>query len=328
MSKITDVARLAGVSPSTVSHVLNGKRPISQPTRDRVMAAIRELNYKPNLNARALKSSQSGIIGFFAADITEIFTNEIIRGVESVIVPEGGHLLLVSGSEFSNNLQQAVDFLNTRSIDGIIISHAILQEKGTPELEYGKVPLITINSLLSEKLPSILPDNRGSGREAASHLYGKGVRKVAILAGPKDRLSSKRRTEGFIERAKELGLDIETVIHSEFTFNGGFDAAGRLLDGDWSIDGIFCANDYIAAGAITAAQRMGIDIPGRIKVIGFDDRDFAAFWPTPITTFRHSLYDMGRTGARYLKEYIEQGSPIPLVTRFPFSLQVRESSGG
>lgn len=319
---------MAGVSPSTVSHVLNGKRPISQPTRDRVMAAIRELNYKPNLNARALKSDQNGIIGFFAADITEIFTNEIIRGVESVIVPEGGHLLLVSGSEFDNDLQKGLDFLNTRSIDGIIISHAILQEKDSAELEFGKVPLITINSLLSERIPSILPDNRGSGREAAIHLYGKGVRRVAILGGPKDRIASTRRTEGFVEKASSLGLEIDTIIHTEFTYNGGFEGAGKLFDGNWQFDGLFCANDFIAAGAITAAQKRGIAVPDRIKVIGFDDRDFAAFWPTPITTFRHSLYDMGRTGARYLKEHIEQGSPIPLVTRFPFTLQVRESSGG
>ena len=326
MTKITDVAQKAGVSPSTVSHVLNGKRPISQATKLRVLAAIEELGYTPNLNARALKSSRTGIIGFFAADITEIFVTEIIRGVESVIVPAGDHLLLVSGSEFGNDLHRAIAFLRTRSVDGIIVSYGISQEYGDPEFDSGNLPLITINRVLNDRTPSIMPDNLKGGRDAAYHLKTHGAGRVAVIGGPRNRLASAMRIEGFTEMSRELNLELAATEHTEFSFEGGLEAMSQLLDTGVHFDGLFCANDYIAAGAMSAASTRGIRIPRELKVIGFDDRDFSRFWPIPITTFQQSLFSMGQQSAGFLKSFLDDGIPIPLSTFLPSTLQERQST--
>jgi len=329
MAKITDVARLAGVSPSTVSHVLNGKRPISQATRERVMAAIEKLDYTPNANARALKSDRTGIIGFFAADITEIFVTEIIRGVESVIVPAGDHLLLVSGAEFENRLLGALSFLQSRQIDGIIISYGISQERQDADLLLPDVPLVTINRDLNPHIPSIMPDNYQGGYDAARHLAESGCRTVAIIAGPEDRPASSLRLRGFQEAAARFDLDVRPggVVHGPFTFGGGRQGMKALIASSVRYDGVFCANDYIAAGAMTAAQAAGIVIPDELKVVGFDDREFSSFWPVPITTFTQPLFSMGQLAARYLHEYIVSGESIPRQTILSSTLVVRESSG-
>lgn len=326
MAKITDVALKAGVSPSTVSHVLNGKRPISQATRERVLAAIDELGYMPNLNARALKSSRTGIIGFFAADITEVFVNEIIRGVESVCVPAGDHLLLVSGAEFENDLHRALSFLRSRSVDGIIVSYGISQEYGDPGFSSADLPVITINRVLNRSTPSIMPDNRQGGADAAAHLAERGCKRTVIIGGPENRLASTQRIDGFRRRAEELKLELAAVLHVDFSDRGGGRAMEQLLDEGVCFDGLFCANDFIAAGAMTVAERRGLRIPKELKVIGFDDRDFAQFWPTPITTFRQPLFEMGQTSARYLRASLEEGGTIPLSTVLPSPLQARQST--
>jgi LacI family transcriptional regulator len=330
MAKITDVARLAGVSPSTVSHVLNGKRPISLPTRERVLAAIEELHYTPDANARALKSDRTGIIGFFAADITELFVIEIVRGVESVIVPAGDHLLLVSGSEFGGSIRKALEFLQSRRIDGIIVSYGVSQVRKELDFALPNMPMITINSDLNPRVPSIMPDNYKGGFEAAQHLASAGCRNAAIIAGPKNRPASSARIKGFLETAAGAGLTIDpaAVVYEPFTFEGGRMGMHRLLAGGKHFDGLFCANDYIAAGAMTAASNAGISVPSELKIVGFDDREFAAFWPTPITTFTQPLFSMGQMAARYLRDFLEEGSSIPRQTMLTSTLVVRESSGG
>lgn len=328
MAKITDVAKRAGVSPSTVSHVLNGKRPISEATRRRVLAAIEELQYRPNANAQALKRSRSGIIGFFAADITELFVTEIIRGVESVIVPEDDHLLLVSGAEFGSEIDRALEFLTARTVDGLIVSYAVSQEIADLDIAVAGVPIVTINGRLNEEIPSIEPDNFHGGATAARHLAEAGASQIAVLAGPADRPAGRKRLEGIKTECAMRGPAIipDGVVHTGFTFEGGVSGMRKLLDNGVRFDGLFCANDYIAAGAMAVAGEKGLSIPDDLLVVGFDDREFAEFWPTPITTFRQPLFEMGRIAARYLEERVAVGVPIPASTLLTSELVVRKSS--
>lgn len=328
MAKIIDVAQRAGVSPSTVSHVLNGKRPISEATRKRVLAAIEELQYRPNANAQALKRSRSGIIGFFAADITELFVTEIIRGVESVIVPQDQHLLLVSGAEFGSEIDRALDFLTARTVDGLIVSYAVSQEIADIDLAVGDLPIVTINGRLNDRIPSVEPDNRSGGAAAARHLTEAGATRIAVLAGPANRAASRKRLEGIRRESAARGPAIveNGIVHTEFSFDGGVSGMRTLLERGLVFDGLFCANDYIAAGAMAVADIEGIQIPEQLKIVGFDDREFASFWPTPITTFQQPLYDMGRIAARYIDDRIVSEAPIPLTTLLDSRLIVRNSS--
>jgi len=308
MVKITDVAREAGVSPSTVSHVLNGNRPISQKTKDHVLAVIDRLGYQPNTNASALKSKHSGIIGFFASDITELFVTNIIRGVEKVTGKRGQYLLFASGVEFGYDLKKALIFLKRRNIDGIIVSYGITQALKKINLEDIDLPIVTINRDISEGITCVLPDNFNGGYTAAKHLISKGAKKLAIIAGPKDRYASIERVEGFLKGLSDAGQNPSDILikYGEFNFLSGYKSASELLKGSRRIDGLFCANDYMAAGAIDFARRTGIDIPEDLKVIGFDNREFSEFWPTPISTFSQPLEAMGKKSAELLLDLIHE----------------------
>lgn len=308
MVKITDVAKEAGVSPSTVSHVLNGNRPISQKTKDHVMAVIDRLGYQKNANASALKSKYSGIIGFFASDITELFVTRIIKGVENITRERGIHLVFASSAEFGYDLDKTLTFLKKRNIDGIIISYGITQNTEETELNSLHLPMVTINRNISKSITSVLPDNFDGGYSAARHLIERGAVHLAMIAGPKNRMASQRRRDGFLEGIKdsELLSYQPLVVYGEFDFKSGYRLAGEILENDPSVDGIFCANDYMAAGAIDYARRHGIEIPEQLKVIGFDNREFSEFWPTPITTFSQPLESMGEKSAELLMDLIHR----------------------
>jgi DNA-binding LacI/PurR family transcriptional regulator len=333
VAKITDVAKHAGVSPSTVSHVLSGNRPISAETRERVLAAIHELDYRPNPNARALKVKQSGIIGFYAADITELFVTEIIRGVESIIVPRDEHLLLVSGAEFNGNVERALAFLASRRADGFIVSYGVSQEPSGHFAVPSDRTTVSINSQLDASIPSIQPDNRQGGHDAIYHLARCGAKRIAILAGPRDRPAGRLRLQGALDAADKLtteGVVVlrDTIVYVDFTFEGGYEGMRRVLSSGGSFDGLFCANDYVAAGAMTAANEAGILIPDDLIVLGFDDREFASFWPIPITTFRQPLARMGRLAAQFLEDRIYHNEEIPGNTLLTSELIQRRSTEG
>ena len=308
MVKITDVAKAAGVSPSTVSHALNGNRPISQKTKDRVLAVVDRLGYQPNTKARALKSKHSGIIGFFASDITELFVTQIIRGVEKITGAQGLHLLFASGVEFDYDLHKALLFLQRRNIDGIIVSYEISHKHGIVDLQDIDLPIVTINRDISESITSVMPDDFNGGYTAALHLIGKGARKLAVIAGPKDRFASNERLEGFKKGVSDSGLkpDNVRVFFGDFYFSSGYDCAEKLLHAYPDINGLFCANDHMAAGAIDYARRHHIDVPEKLKVIGYDNREFSEFWPTPISTFSQPLQAMGETSAELLLSLIHE----------------------
>ena len=328
MVKITDVAKAAGVSPSTVSHVLNGKRPISQKTRERVLKAIKELNYIPNAYAQAMKSDRTGIIGFIATEITDQFSNMIIQGVESVFVPSGDHLLFVSGSEFSEDLGKTLKFLGSRRLDGAIISQSITESKRKLNFKLPDIPLISVNFDFGSDIPSVVLNNYKSGWDAAFHLAQRGCHRVGAIGGPEDRVASNDRLIGFRNAAEECGLVMEQKepIYVSFGFEGGVQGMESLLQQKLSLDGIFCANDYIASGAMYRASEEGILIPDELKVIGFDNRDFSSFTSQDITTFDQPLYDMGRIAARHLMEKIRDGRDIPLQTILSSRLIARGST--
>lgn len=338
MVRITDVARKAGVSPSTVSHALNGKRPISRETKERVHRAIEELGYSPNPNAQALKTRHSGTIGFFASNITELFVSRIIPGVERVTTAHGCVMVFASGVEFELDVPAALDFLRRRHLDGVIVSYAISERKVLQMLNDFAVPIVTINRRVGQQFCSVMPDDDRGGRNAATHLYERGVRVPAAITGPRQRFSSQRRIDGFKRQFRELGVEVpdSRIYEGDFAYGSGAAGVTTLLAEQPSIDGIFCANDFMAAGAINQLERSGRRVPGDVKVLGYDDRDFASFWPTPISTFTQPLEEMGRLSAEMLFDLIEGRAPSPrhrkvmgsLIERKSTNDQTRTSDGG
>jgi DNA-binding LacI/PurR family transcriptional regulator len=329
MVTIRDVALAAGVSVSTVSHALSGKRPISLATKERIFKAIGELGYEPNPAAKALRSSSSGVIGFFAHDITELFSNLIIQGAERIARERGAYLLFTSGVEFKDDIVGAIDFLRKRRVDGIIIAYGIRQGLRPDLLPFLKIPVVTVNTTIDKSLPSVQPDDFAAGKEAAVHLLSRGCRFPAVIAGPRTRLASEERSAGFKAALRERGLafdEARQLVHGDFSAESGARCMDELLEKSPGIDALFCANDYMAAGAINRSQERGLSIPRDLKVVGFDNRDFSSFWPIPITTFELPLERMGAIGATMLFDLIDGLAPDPLKASLDSRLIVRRSS--
>ncbi len=329
MITIRDVALAAGVSVSTVSHALSGKRPISASTKEKIYKAIETLGYEPNPAARALRSTSSGVIGFFAYDITELFAAWIIQGAEKVARDRGVYLLFTSGVEFGNDFRQAIDFLRKRRVDGIIVAYGVRQPPQSDLRPFGGMPVVTVNTSMDSAIPSVQPDDFGAGEQAAIHLLERGARKPGVIAGPEHRLASVERLLGFTRALQERGQPIDErrqIAHGDFSPESGSRCMDELLEKSPDIDALFCANDYMAAGAINRATERGLAVPGDVKVVGFDNREFASFWPIPITTFALPLEAMGERSASMLFERIDGRVPDPMKLSLPSRLIVRKSS--
>lgn len=306
---IVDVAKAAGVSPATVTHTLNGKRPVGETTKKKVLEAIERLGYVPSWNASRMKRGHSGIIGCLAADITETFVNQIVRGIESGLSGGQYSLFFVSGIEFGNDLERAYNFLKSHKVEGILFCHHIpIWKDFNLDTKNSDIPIVSINMAASDMI-SVVSDNMKGGYQAAEHLYGCGMRHPAMICGPEDRLSVEDRLKGFSDRIRELNLQMpEEKYYGNYDFDHGMEATQRLMVGHPLTDGIFCANDYIAAGAISALQKMGYQVPGQVRVVGFDNRDFSEFWNVPITTFELPLQEMGMLGISLLRQVIHTGT--------------------
>jgi len=214
-------------------------------------------------------------------------------------------------------------------VDGIIAAYGVRQAI-SPEMRTAfDLPAVTVNTFIHDSLPSVQPDDVAGGREAAFHLVSRGARHPAVIAGPEMRLASIERLAGFAGALQECGIDFdqsERVVHGDFTAESGAYCLDILLERCPDMDAVFCANDYMAAGAINRALARGLAIPDDLRVVGYDDREFASFWPIPITTLALPLERMGEVSAAMLFERIEGRSPDPMRVLLPSSLIVRQSS--
>ena len=329
MARIIDVARAAGVSVSTVSHVLSKKRTISAETTERVLAAIRELGYEPDPNAQALRGRKTGIIGFIASNITELFASQIIQGAERAARERNSFILFASAADFDYDLREAVRFVKRRHVDGLIISFGISQSIGEELFSRIEIPVVAVNTRLSDTRPSVMPDNEEGGIFAARHLLERGARRLAMIAGPRDRIASRERVAGFLRGCSEAGLALLESRHlyfGDFSPASGAEGLRYLLRLNPELDGVFCANDFMAAGAMNEAAAQGLAVPERLRLLGFDNREFTAFWPTPISTFAPPLQDMGQIAAETLFDLIEGLHPDSMDIKLHPSLIHRQST--
>ncbi|MCK9190826.1 MAG: LacI family transcriptional regulator [Sphaerochaetaceae bacterium] len=325
---IKDVARYAGVSTATVTHTLNGKRPVKASTKKKVLSAIEELNYVPSWNASKLKSGTSGIIGCLAVDITELFTSRLVKGIESALGDNQYSLLFVSAVEFDGDLIRAYNSLKAHNVDGIILCYHIPSHKSLLKNIDASTPTVCLNMTI-RGFESIVIDNVAGGEMAAEHFIQNGVKDPAIICGPSHRYSVIDRLEGFKSKFKAHGIEIDGSheIYGEYDSENGFNSTLKLMENDSSIDGIFCENDYIAAGCLNALRMLNIQVPQQVEVIGFDNRDFSSFYNPTITTFEIPLHDMGKLGMKKLKEKIEESEEVS-VSKIQLTPQliIREST--
>ncbi len=308
---IVDVAEAAGVSVATVSYVLSGKKPIGAKAQGRVRAAIERLNFRPNPNAQALKATRYHLLSVIVSDWRETIMLPMLQGIESAARERDYHLTVNSLEEFGNDLGAAMDHLVKKAIDGVLFVSGVAFDEPLcfPPMD---VPLVGVNRPVGTNAPTVLCDHADGGYRAARHLLEQGVTRPAIITGPMSRAANRNRLAGFTRALDDEGIDLpeELVYVGDFESSGGKTGLAALLERNPGVDGIFCTNDAMAAGAIAAAIEAGVPVPQRVRIVGFDNQKFASLLTIPLTSFSLPAEEMARTGVRALIDLVEGCAPL------------------
>jgi LacI family transcriptional regulator len=302
-SKITiaDVAQAAGVSPMTVSRVLNGAGGASAETSARVLSAATSLNYRPNPFARGLRSDRSKTIGLLIPDITNPFFPEIIRGAEDAATAAGYNLLISNVVESSEREAQLIDALSRHRVDGIIVCSARMPGPALASAHGAHRAAVLINRDANPKVAgTVVTDYEKGASYAIDHLVQRGRRRIAVVAGPRSSFGGKSRLVGIRQTLSTHGLSTLGVVYCDPTAGGGEKATEQLLRESPDLDALVCYNDLNAIGAMKACRAAGIAIPGQVALIGFDDIPMAELLAPPLTTLRVQKREMGEAAVGLL----------------------------
>ncbi|GHF50572.1 LacI family transcriptional regulator [Deinococcus metalli] len=323
---LAHVAQEAGVSPSTVSRILNGTANVTPEKRARVEAVIARLNFRPNPQAQALANGRSLSIGVITPSLNSTFYGEALAGVEAVLNDTPYHPLVISGQWRPEREQEALDILLLRRVDALILMGGILDD-AILERVAQRVPLVAMGRDvrgLSENC--IVMDNAGGMRVIVTHLLHLGHRRFAYLTGAERQQDAVERRDAFIATLEQAGVTVpDALIESgDYTEEGGRLAAERLLDSGHSFTALCCANDQMALGARLTLYRRGIRVPEDVSLTGFDDVITSSLMTPPLTTVRQAIYDMGEVAARAALNLL-RGERVSMQVFTP-ELIVREST--
>jgi LacI family transcriptional regulator len=322
---IRDIARQAGVSPSTVSRVLNNSVPVAHAKRAAVLSVIESLGYRPNVVAQELARGHSQAIGVLPQGISNPFYSQVLKGVEQGLRGTGYYPLFASGERAAEEAE-ALDLLLSHRVDALILIGGHLPDEELAQLAL-RVPLLAVGrGIRGLEARCMRVENRAGGYRATRHLLDLGHRRVAHLTGLPWHPDAVARREGY-QRALEhagVGFDPALVVEGDFEEQSGLDATERLLAAGHPFTAIFAANDRMAYGAGLALMRHGIRVPQDVSLVGFDDQPSAAYAFPPLTTMRQPTVEMGAAAARALVDELGgRGFTLPT---FATDLILREST--
>jgi LacI family transcriptional regulator len=329
---IHDVARHAGVSPMTVSRVINGETNVREETRAKVAASIKTLRFSPNMAARNLASADTVHIGILYANSTAAYLSELLLGSLEQSSLSGCQLVLEQCEDLESE-RKAIQRLVAGGVDGVILPAPLCDsEDALKAVADANIPAVLVTSgRPAPGFSAVSINDFEAARAMTRHLLALGHKRIAFINGHPGHTASGQRFRGYIEGMTEAGQKVGTdqVAQGFFTYRSGLDAAERLLGNGWNPTAIFASNDDMAAAMMAVAHRKGLDVPGDISVVGFDDTPFATMiWPE-LTTVRRPISDMAREAVRLLIEQVRgrrSGSaPQPVHKLLNFTLVKRDS---
>ena len=335
MSSITDVAKLAGVSPATVSRVVSAATyPVSAATRERVIDAARELDYVPNALARGLLKSQVPVVGVIVHDITDPYFSEIVRGVEDA-ASHSGYLVITCSSERDPERENSyVRLLRSMRASAVIFAGSGVDDpERNEELARHLVGMQAYGAAVvhlsppAVGVPEIGVDNAGGIARMVRALVTMGHRAVAFAAGPTSLYVARERLAGYRRGLADagIGLDERLVVTTSLDREGGAQAADLLLDGEAAFTAICCASDLLAIGALQRLGERGIRVPDDVSLAGFDDIAMAGMTAPRLSTVRIPLREMGRRGFELVDRALAGEALTP--EEMPAEIVLRESTG-
>ncbi len=333
MTTIKDVAKYAGVSPATVSYVINNNSDeVGYLTQQKVLEAIKTLNYQPNVNARSLKSNITQNIGVILMHteikqlILDPWTMQLLAGILDVSRELGYSILIDFIVEW--NEENYARIFKQKKTDGTIILGAAIADKILEKLTSDRVPHLFIDRYTEDtKTNCICVDNWGGAKKAVQYLSSLGHRKIAYIGGTEEFSSGFYRKKGYCDTMNELNLayDSNYICSGKWTEESGYNSLIRLFALDSPPTAVFCANDRIAIGVLQAAQDKKIDVPKELSVIGFDNSQFSAFTTPALTTLAVPIYEMGKFAANQIIA-INKGKKFFRKEIFETDLIIRDST--
>lgn len=333
MASIMDLARLARVSPTTVSRVLNNSsHPVSDAARRRVLEAAETLNYRPNALARAMITRRTQIVGVIVGDSSDPYFSTIVRGIETAARAHG-YLVIICDTDRDPAIERNyLNLLYDYQVDGIVFAGGSRRDCNglsdvIDELRENDVALVALNPHTAVST-EVRVDNVAGARDMTEHLLAFGHRRIALIGGPDEVTTSAHRLEGYREALAAAGLpfDPDLVWPGDFTFESGVEAARRYLATATRPTALFASNDQAAIGAMAVLRQAGVSIPEDVSVAGFDDILQARYVFPTLTTIEVPMHELGKEGMRHLLAQLAGKEVAPLIC-LPHRLIVRESTG-
>ncbi|WP_138442398.1 LacI family DNA-binding transcriptional regulator [Sinomonas susongensis] len=328
---VRDVARLAGVSPKTVSNVVNGTVRVNPDTRDRVEAAMATLDYVPNLSARGLRNGRSGLIALALPDLSTPFSAELVH---EVVEAAHRHRLAIQLEETGYDPERELQLLTkarANLVDGLILNPLVLDQSAvTPGIVLP--PAVILGEVQQNIVDAVGVDSVGAARAVTRMLAEGGRRRIAVLGArrPGAAATAETRTRGYREALAELGLPWDPeleIVCEDWHSAGGAGALSAFLARHDPPDALFCFTDSLAYGALSVLASAGLSVPDDVSVSGFDDLDMSPYVVPSLTSVSFSRRAMAEEAVRLLLEQIGNRGRAPRAVTVPFSIQRRASTG-
>ncbi len=328
-NSMKEIAKRAGVSTTTVSHVINSTRYVAPETRDRILNLIRELGYYKDAHARRLARGRSDSFGLIVSDIGNPFFAEVIKSFEDNVIQGGGDLLLCNTNYDPARSEAAVRKMIENKVRGVALMTCEIPHKITATLAAHQIATVFLDFGAVAKYTSNIRVDYSSGiHQAFDHLFQLGHRDFAFIAGPQTLRSSVVRREAFVNALHSHDIRNCQVIEGNHGVEGGIAAVHNLLSGSKLVTGILCSNDLTAIGALFALQKAGMHVPGDVSVVGFDNIDLASLTYPPLTTVNLPRNRLGKFAFEALQKIQlseqHEGSEYVIKTH----LMIRGSTSG
>ncbi|TJZ51088.1 LacI family transcriptional regulator [Streptomyces piniterrae] len=329
MTTMVDVARRAGVSVATVSHVLNETRPVRPDTRAAVLGAIDELGYTHNTLARSLVTARTRSIGLAVSAISNPYFTEILQGVEAGALEAGYSLLIADPHDDPEHERKVVQLLHERRVDGMIVAPSAEPAEMVGYLSRREVPTVFLDRLVGDGHDQVCAENTGPTRQLVEHLAGLGHTRIGLVAGLPGLSTTTERVQGYRDGLRAAGLPFapELLAGGNSEAEGAQDATRHLLATPEPPTAIITANNAMTIGALRALRELGLEVPRDIALACFDDFSWADLFEPRLTAIAQPSKDIGTAAVRLLLERLEEPDRPPRTVRLPCVLVHRTSCG-
>lgn len=320
---ILDVARKSGLSVVTVSRVLNNFPTVREKNRQRVLEAMKELDYTPNAAARTLASGKTKVIGLIATTLLDTFLDEVMRGIADELELHGFFLALsVSNERHDNNHH----LIQEERVDGLIVLSPVHEAEYITELQKRQIPFVLVDNQMETAVSSVIVDNDKGGYDAAKYLIELGHTHIAHIRGPQFFRSAKDREQGFLRALAEAGLTPFAMDGGNFTIKEGYRIMRSWIEQDRLPTAIFAGDDHLALGAVNALSEAGIRVPDQVSIIGYDDQFFASELKPYLTTIRQPAQQIARQTVAIMLNQISNPLAQNMTVKLEPELIIRDST--